>query len=177
MYPLKISLVLKHIHWQHYLKYALMAAILYSIATIFYLSRASFTQAWWLYMGNFGFLIVIILSLFAFNRQRRQNASTVSMMTGGLITVITGIIIAVIAGFILVLFFVPGFLHAGPAEKLLSNAPANTIKDKTEGLSFMLFANAIVGNFSVGLAACIIFPFTLKRDQTSEKVPQKQAEL
>jgi hypothetical protein len=169
--------VLKQIHWKHYLIYAMAAAIVYCIPVALYLIRATFTQAWLLYLGNFLFLIVVIVFLFSFNRQRGQNASTVSMLVAGHITVVMGIIVACILGFILLVIFVPGYLDAGTTEKVLSNAPANTIKDKTEGLSFMLFANALIGNVSAGSAACIIFPFTLKRDQTHEKVPHQQAEL
>jgi hypothetical protein len=99
------------------------------------------------------------------------------MLAAGHIATVAGIVIACLLCFILVLVLVPGYLQAGTADKVLTSAPANTVKDKTNGLSFMLFMNAIIGNVVAGSAASIIYPFTLKRDQTKEKVPQKQAQL
>jgi len=165
------------IHWRHYLTYAVGAAILYCIPVVIYLNRANFTQAWLLYIGNFLFLITIVAFLFSFNNRRRQDASTMSMLAAGHITTIAGIVIACLLSFILLTVLVPGYLHSGTADKVLANAPANTIKDKTNGLSAMLFLNAIFGNVVAGSASSIIFPFSLKRDQTKEKVPQKQAQL
>jgi predicted ABC-type exoprotein transport system permease subunit len=167
----------KNIHWRQYLPYAIAAAVVYCIPVILYLQRANFTQAWLLYLGNFLFLLAIIFFLFSFNRKRKENAATTSMVAAGHITVVAGIVLACLLSFILLLLFVPGYLHSGTTEKVLSQAPANTVRDKTEGLSFMLFANAIIGNLCVGSASSIIFPFTLKRDQTKEKVPVRQAEL
>ena len=165
------------IHWGHYLTYAVGAAILYCIPVVIYLNRANFTQAWLLYIGNFLFLITIVAFLFSFNNRRSENASTMSMLTAGHITTVAGIVICCILCFILLSVLVPGYLHAGAAEKVMRNAPANTVQDKTNGLSAMLFMNAIIGNVIAGSASSIIFPFSLKRDQTKEKVTQKQAQL
>jgi hypothetical protein len=165
------------IHWRHYLTYAIGAAILYCIPAVIYLIRASYTEAWLLYVGNFLFLITIVAFLFSFNNRRRQDASTTSMLTAGHITTVAGIVIACVLCFLLLVILVPGYLHAGTADKVLTDSPANTVKDKTGGLSFMLFMNAIIGNVVAGSAPSIIFPFTLKRDQTKERVPQKQAQL
>jgi hypothetical protein len=174
---LKIEVVEKKIHWQHYLSYAIPAAIIYCIPVTFYLIRANYSSAWLLYLGNLLFLFTICTFLFSFNRRRQQNASTVTMLTAGHITTVMGIVIACLLCFILLLILVPGLLHAGPAEKVMSGAPASTVKGKTNGLAFMLFTDAIFGNVVAGSSASIIFPFVLKRDQTREKVPRKQAEL
>jgi hypothetical protein len=169
--------VFKKFHWQHYLPYAIAAAIVYCIPVAFYLNRASFGEAWLLYLGNFLFLTVIVSFLFSFNRRRDKNASAITMLAAGHITTAIGIVTAVVLCFILLLVFVPGFLHSGTTEKVLQKAPANTVKDKTGGLSFMMFADAVIGNLVVGSFASFMFPFTLKRDQTKEKVSPRQAEL
>lgn len=167
----------KKIHWKHYLPYAVAAAIVYCIPVAFYLNRANFGAAWLLYLGNFLFLIVIVAFLFSFNRRREENASTTSMLAAGHITTAMGIVISVVLCFILLLVFVPGIFHSGTTEKVLQNAPVNTVKDKTGGLSFTMFINAIIGNQCVGSFASFMFPYTLKRDQTKEKVSRHQAEL
>jgi hypothetical protein len=85
---------------------------------------------------------------------------------------------AVLISLLLLVVFVPDIFQSGTTSRVLQNEPANSVIDKTEGLAFMVISNAIIGNISCGLLAAIIFPFTLKRDQTKEKVPHhKQAEL
>lgn len=161
----------KKIHWQRYLAYAIVAAILFAIPVIFYLIKANYTQAWLLYLGNFLFLFVITAFLFSFNKRRKHDASTISMLTAGHITTLMGVVIACLLCLILVLVL-------GVSEhKVLAQAPANTIKGKAGGMNFIIFANAVFGNIVAGSTASIIFPFVLKRDQTREAVPRKQAEL
>jgi uncharacterized membrane protein len=167
----------RRIYWPMYLKFAALAAIVYCIPVIFFLRGGDYTDAWLLYIGNFLFLFPIMLFLFRFNWQRKQNASSVSMLSAGHITTAIGVIMSCILCLILMLIMVPGYLQSGTADKVLQDAPANMVDDKTNGLSFMVFADAIFGNVSTGSFISIIYPFSLKRDQTKEKVPRKQAEL
>lgn len=165
------------IHWPLYIKFAALAAIVYCIPVFFFLRDATYSSAWLLYLGNLLFLFPIMFFLIRFNQLRKQNASSVAMLTAGHIATAIGIVIACILCFILILLMVPGWLDAGSADKVLQQAPANTVDDKTKGLAFMVFSDAIVGNVSAGSFISIIYPFTLKGDQTREKVPRKQAEL
>jgi len=169
--------MLRHIHLRPYIVHALIAAILYCIPVTIFLQKAMFEQAWLLYLGNFLFLIVITLFLFSFNKKRNQNAGALAMLTAGNITTILGVLISCLLVLILLIIFVPGLFAYGMAAKTLKDAPANTVRDKTNGLNFMIFANAIIGNISTGAFVSIIYPFALKGDQTKEKVPRKQAEL
>jgi hypothetical protein len=161
-----------------YLGYSFAAALLYSLPVIIFLKDADYREAWLLYLGNFLFLAMIVFFIFRFNSRRDQNAGTMVMLTATSITTVLGTVMAVLIDLLLLLIFVPGILQAGTPDKILMEAPGNTVTDKTEGLVFMLLANAIIGNVSIGLFVSIIFPFTLKSDQTREKVPKrKQAEL
>ena len=99
------------------------------------------------------------------------------MLAAGHIATITGVVISVVLSFLLILIFVPGFLDQPVPDKVLRSEPSNVIKDKTEGLAFMIFMTATVGNFSAGSFVTIIFPFSLKKDQTKEKVTREQREL
>jgi hypothetical protein len=72
---------------------------------------------------------------------------------------------------------IPGLYHSGTPDKILTGEPANSVPDKARGLLYMIFFNAVMGNVSTGIFVCILFPFTLKGDQTKEKVPPKQAEV
>ena len=166
-----------HIHWSFYLRFAILAAIAYCIPVLFFLRDATYKEGWLLYTGNFLFLFPVLLLLVQFNRQRKGNASSIAMLKAGGLVTITGIIVSCLLCLLLMLMMVPGILHAGPTEKFLENKPANMVNDKTNGLSFMVFANAVVGNISTGLFISILYAFSLKGDQTKENVPPKQAEL
>ena len=157
-----------------YLIYGLVAAVVYCIAVIIFLSNPDFSQGWLLYLGNLLFLFVIVAFLYAFNRKRSENAGTLAMLTAGHIATVAGIVISCILAFILLVIMVPGW--PGGSDKVLTGEP--TSYDTTRGLSFMVFATAVIGNFAAGSFVSIIFPFALKADQTRERVPRKkQAEL
>ena len=152
----------KGINLKPYITHALMAALLYCLPVIFFLKAADYTRAWELYIGNFLFLLVIVLFLFTFNKKRDENAGTLLMLTASSITTVLGTIAATILGLGLLLIFVPGLLQSGTPDKVLTNAPGNSVLDKTDGLVFMVISNAIIGNVSSGLFVSIIFPFSMK---------------
>jgi hypothetical protein len=168
---------LKLLHWRHYLKYGFLASLLYCAAVSFFCRDATFTETWLLFAGNLVYLIIIAASLFSFNRQRKNDASTVSMLAAGHITTITGILLSCIFCFIILLIYVPGLLHKGAAGKLLIDEPVTMGHGKTNGLIFMIYMSIIVGNFVSGFTASIILSFILKRNQTGEAIQPGQSEL
>ena len=153
-------------HWRHYIKYAVISAIFFCACVLFYCRDATFSETWLLFAGNLVFLIVISASLFSFNKQRRNNASTVSMLAAGHITTLSAIVICCLTCFIILLIFAPGFL--GKPHKLLQDEPVNIVRGKTNGLVFIIYMSATIGNFVAGSSASILFSFTLKSNQTKE---------
>jgi hypothetical protein len=161
-----------------YLFYGLLGAVVYCIPVVVFLSDPEFRHAWLLYLGNLLFIFAIVAFLFQFNKKRSENAGTLAMLAAGHIATVAGVVISCLLAFLLLVFMVPGYLEPGTTEKVLTGQPANTVYDKTRGLSFMVFATAIIGNVSAGSFVSIIFPFAMKADQTRERVPRrKQAEL
>lgn len=167
----------KRIHWRQYFPFAFIAATAYCIPVIFFLRDANYTQSWLLFLGNLLFLFCIVSFLFYFNKKRHEQASSVTMVAAGHITTLLGIATALITCIILLIAGIPGLLHTGPAGKVLINAPSNTIQGKTNGLVFEVIADVLVGNFSAGSFASILFPFAIKGDQTKESTSKKEDEL
>ena len=167
----------QHLHWRHYLKYGVMASLFYCVAVAFFCRDATFTETWLLFAGNLLFLFTISFSLFSFNKQRQGDASTVSMLAGGMITTFTGILISSVVCLTILVIYVPGLLHAGTPSNILTDEPANTIRGKTNGMAFMIFMSAIMGNFVAGFAASIIFSFILKSNQTKEEESAELSDL
>lgn len=170
-------IMLKNLHCEKYIKYAALAALLYCVPVYFFLKTATWSQSWLLYLGNALFMVTVASFLLIFNRNKDENASSMSMIIAGSTVAILGVIVSVLLAFILLWAMIPDLFQAGPPEKVLTHAPASTIPDKANGLIFMILASCTIGNGVAGLFVCILFPFTLKGDQTKEKVPPKQAEV
>jgi len=167
----------KKIHWRWYLPHAIVAATVYCIPVTIFLVNASYTQSWLLFLGNLLFLFVIVFFLFSFNKKRKDNAGSVTMLAAGIITTAIGTVVALVLCLLLMMLLIPGFFRPGIADKVMTNAPANIITGKTNGLVFEVVASAIVGNVSAGSFVSVLFPFALKGDQTSENVSKQQSKL
>ena len=159
---------------KQYMVYGIVAAILYCIPVTFYLKNVTWSQSWLLYLGNALFMMMIASFLLIFNRRRNKNASSMSMMKGGVTVTVLGIVISCVICALLLTIMIPGLFHARP-EKILTGEPANSVPDKAHGPVYLVFFNALMGNISTGLFVCIIFPFTLKGDQTKENTPRREA--
>ena len=168
---------LKLLYWKHYLKYGILASVCYCTTVSFFCRDATFAKTWLLFAGNLAYLIIIAISLFSFNRKKKNDANTVSMLTAGHITTLTGILLSCIFCFVILIIYIPGFLQRGIPGKLLTDEPAMIVHGKTNGMVFMIYMSIIIGNFVSGFAASIIFSFTLKRNQTGEAVQPGKSEL
>lgn len=148
--------------------YGAIAAVLACIPIFFYIRDASYTQSWLIYVGSFFFAIVIAIHTLRENKKRGGNESTVFMVAESHVTTLIGVVIACIICFLLLTALVPGYLSEGPAGKVMTDAPANSQEDKTNGLSFKVFMGAILFNFSMGSFVGIVFPFYSKRNQKKD---------
>lgn len=147
---------------------AVIAAVLFCVPVVAYISSASYRQSWLLYLGSFLFLIVIWVHTMLDNKKRDMNESTVAMVFASHMATIAGVIVSCLLCFILLVLLVPGYLEPGTADKTLVGEPANIVQDKTDGLSLDVFIAATIINFSVGSFAGIILPFYTKRNQTKD---------
>jgi magnesium-transporting ATPase (P-type) len=147
--------------------YSVVAAVLFAIPLIIFLQDTTFSHAWLLYLGNFLFMCAIAVYMIMFNAKKDENAATVSLLSTGHVVTALGVIISVILAFIALSVFVPGIFSSTP-DKVLENAPAQVEGRHTNGLVFMVFMNAIVGNVSTGSFVSIILAYYQKRDQTKE---------
>ncbi|HVW63057.1 MAG TPA: hypothetical protein VHC48_23565 [Puia sp.] len=169
--------MLKGLHWKKYLKYGIIAAILFCIPVFFFLKDITWSQSWLLYLGNALFMVVVAVTLVLFNRQQKSSASSTSLVLAGVIVTVLGIIISCLICILLLSIMIPGLYHSGTPGKVLTGEPVNAVPDRSRGPVYMVLFNATMGNICTGLFICIIFPFTLKSDQTKEKTQQGQSEV
>lgn len=159
----------RKVDWKPTVKFAAVAALLFCVAVFIYIYRASYADTWIIYVGSFAFLAVMYTHNLYDSKQRGHNESTVTMVFNSHLTTIIGIVMCVVVSFLLLVIFVPGYPAMNGPQDNLSNEPANTIQDRTDGLSFNIFMAATVINFSVGSFCGIIIPFTAKRNQTKDQ--------
>jgi hypothetical protein len=159
----------RKVNWKHSLTFGGIAGLLFCIPAFVYIQRASYNDSWLLYLGSMLFFLVIVADILVFNKKRGGNDSTVAMVFESHMTTLIGVLTSLLICLILLMIMVPGFFHSGMADKQLTDAPANTIHDKTNGLNFKVFALALIANFSFGSFASIIFPFTAKRNQMGDR--------
>lgn len=150
-----------------YLIYSVIAAISYFIVTCIFISHASFTAIWMLYIGNILFAITIAVFLLMYNKRRKENANTGMMAFAGFITTVMGIII--ICALILIVYLVaPGVFNSVPkGSTSFLNAPPQ-MKGRIGSFIFDIFVSAIAGNISTGSFISLILPYAAKRNQKAD---------
>lgn len=162
--------MLKSIPWRLHIAWSLLCAILFCIPVFILLTNPKFSLIWLLYLGNGAFLIALVTHIFRYNRSIPGGATSMGMMGASVITTMMGILLSFVICWLLIIIMIPGLFNGGIADKTLAGAPAATIGRETHGLIFMIIMSVTAGNFSVGLFASIIFPFTLKLNQTKEEI-------
>ncbi len=148
-----------------YLIFGLLAGLIYCIPVYFFIQRANYTQTWLLYLGNFLFMVIIIVFLIFISRLKNENSGTLSLIVTGEKEVILGTIIASILAFVLLAILIRGLFGNGIPGKVLSDRPVSIIHDRTHGLDFMVLTNAVIGNFVTGSFISVILPASLGRYQ------------
>jgi hypothetical protein len=164
----KAAIMFRRINFGNSLKSALIAAILFTIPVFIYLKDTTYKSNWLIYLGSFFFFLVIVLHTIFFNKVRGENANTITMVFASHVVTVMGVVLSCLFAFLLLVIMVPGYLDAGPAGKATPDTPANEIFDKTNGLSFRIFMGASLINFAFGSFAGIVFPFSVKKNQTKD---------
>jgi len=152
-----------------YFKYSIIPAIIASIPIVFFIKDSRYSQTWLLYVGDAIFLFSMIVVILLLSKKAHHNAATGSLLIAGHAITVFGIILICVITFILLLLFVPGLLHTGDTDKALKQTPTNMVYDKTHGMMFILFVNAIIGTFAAGSFASVIMSYGTKREQRGDK--------
>lgn len=151
-----------------YLKYAVVAAILYCITAGIFIYNNVFELSYILYIGNMLFGICIGIFIWRYNKNRKENANAGLMAFAGHITTVMGIIITCMVLLVLIMLLAPdAFSSSQQVNEIIEQAPAQ-LQGKNRGLLMILFMNAIVGNVSAGSFISIIMPYTVKRNQKGD---------
>jgi Na+/proline symporter len=151
-----------------YLKYSIVAAILYLISVVVFLSKDAYTQSWILYIGNILFSVVIVFFVVRFANRRGRNANTRLSISAAAITTIMGMVLSLLSIFIILAIMKPsGYADVVNTASELSK-PAPALEGNGHALMFILFMNAFFGNLGFGIFVSAMLPNMLKTDQSGE---------
>jgi hypothetical protein len=156
----------KNINIRTNLKFGAIAALLFGIPVYAYILDNTYTKSWLIYLGSALFCGVITVYTLFYNKTKDGNANTVQMIFTSLVTVVIGVVLSCLLCFVMLAIMVPGYLGTGAPGNISSDAPVNTVHDKTNGLSFRVFVGALLINFFFGAFAGSLLSFSAKRDQT-----------
>ncbi len=146
-----------------YIPYSVAAAILYSIIAYIFIHNQTFRSAWLLFIGNILFACCIAVFILSFNKKRKNDGNTGSMVLAGHITAVMGILLSCVLC-ILIFFLLPVGGETG-ASKVLNNAAPQLQSGERNQYLLMLIADAVIGNISASSFISIILPYTAKRNQ------------
>ena len=152
----------------HYLKYSIIAAVLYLISVFIFLYTDNYSQIYILYIGNIIFGIVMAVLVLNFNKKRDQNASPKMMIAAGHIATVMGVLISVVVVFILLAIMKPvGYATVSQTTKELAK-PTPGLEGNGHALLFILIMDTIFGNVGAGSFVSFLLPNTAKSDQKGE---------
>lgn len=151
-----------------YLKYSIVAAILYLVSVAIFLYMDNYTQTYILYIGNVVFALVIVVFILNFNKKRDKNASTKMMIAAGHITTVAGVLMSIVGVFILLAIMKPiGYATVSQTTNELAK-PTPGLEGNGHALLFVLLMDAIFGNVGAGSFISFLLPNTAKQDQKGE---------
>lgn len=155
------------LHLPSAILYGIVAAVAFAVPMTYFIATAQYEKTWWLFVGNFLFMFVIIVYMLMFTRRKHEHPNTSLLLAAGHLVTGIGVIASCILAFIVLLMFGP---ITGGENTVLENSPATTEGGKTDGLIMFVYLDAIIGNIAAGSAAAIFLAYTTKRDQTKEDV-------
>jgi hypothetical protein len=159
----------KKAYLSSYIKWGVISAIAFCIPMFIFLNAKQYSETWWLFLGNGLFLVAIAIYMLQLNKMRGENDSTQNLVAAGHIATVIGIIISCVVAAIALPMFVPDIFSSGKSDSVLTDSPSQMGTGKTNGLVFILFMNATIGNVCGGSFASIIVPYTARKNQTKDR--------
>ena len=152
----------------YYLKYSVVAAILYLLSVVLFLYLDNYTQTYILYIGNVLFAVVTVFFVVNFSKKRGRNALPKMTIGAGHVMAAMGVIISCLAIFVILAIMKPsGYNDVMATSKELAK-PTPGLEGNGHALMFVLFMDAVFGNIGAGSFVSFLLPNMLKSDQKGE---------
>lgn len=156
-------------HIKEYLLYGAIAAVLYIIPVLIFLSHHRYETLYYLYIGCALFMAAIFFYGYRLLYHRYDKKRAVSMLLASILATLTGIVISCLLSIVAMLFFFPDLFSRMPSDQIIPGAPASSMTGHPSELLLMILATATLGNFFVGSFISVIVAYAGKKDQTRDK--------
>ena len=140
-----------------YIPRALIAAAVYCIAVVIFLSHENYQSIWILFLGNVLYMLSIVLITYLSYRANSFKESPLTSAISGHILSLTGAALSVILSLLLYLLY--DLIIRGAKGETLQNAPASFTANSAHGMLFILIILAAFGNTVAGFFGALFTSF------------------
>ncbi len=156
-------------HIREYFSYGFLAAAVYTIPVLLFLSQKRYENLYYLYIGTGLFMFTIFFYALRLVNRPYDSRRAVSMLIAGNLATLAGIAISVlfvIAGFF---FYFPDMFSITPTESLIRDSPSTVQPVRPSDLFFMIMILTVFGNTAVGAFVSVVTAYVGKKNQTEDK--------
>ncbi len=140
-----------------YVPRALIAAVVYCITVVIFLSNENYRSIWILFGGNVLYMLTVAIIVYIRYHAHSFKGSPVTTAISGHILSLTGAALSVILS--LLLYFLYDLIIRRAHGETLQNAPAGLDANSTHGMLFVLVMLAAFGNTVAGFFAALFTSF------------------
>jgi hypothetical protein len=156
-------------HIKEYFLYGSIAAALYLVPVLFFLSQIKYEHLYYICAGTALFMFVIFFYALQLVSRPYDRKRAVSMLIAGNLATLAGVAISVLLVLISFLCFFPDLFSERPVEEVIRNAPATIQPHHPSDLLFMIMLFTIFANTSVGSFVSVVTAYAGKKNQTGDK--------
>jgi hypothetical protein len=149
-----------------YIPRAVIAAAVYCITVVIFLSHENYQSIWILFLGNVLYMLSIIVIVYLSYRANSFKQSPLTSAISGHILSLTGAALSVILSLLLYLLY--DLIIRSSQGETLQNAPAGFSSNSTHGMLFILVILAAFGNSVAGFFGALFTSFDASKKQAND---------
>lgn len=154
--------------FKRYLLRGFIAAAVYCITVVIFLSKETFQSVWILFLGCALYMAAVATIVYLSNRSHKFTDSPLTSTISGHVLSLTGATLSVILSLILYLVFYAGASAKGATETL-QHTPAGMPHNTTHGILFVILVVAALGNTVTGFFAALFTSFGSSQSRPNEQ--------
>lgn len=158
------SLVFNKQHIRDYFIFGLFAAAAYTIPLLLLLYNRVYENLYYLYIGNFLFMLTIGIYAGMIRRRAFEKRKAVSMMISGHLATVMGILFACAFSLLAIKLFSPVFRDLPVTDAMVPDASPE-LYNGYKHLCWMVLINALIGNAIVGSFISLMISYGMKKEE------------
>jgi hypothetical protein len=158
------SLVFDKQHIRDYFVCGIIAAAVYTAPLLFLLRQRMYENLYYLYFGNFLFMLTIGIYAGMIRHRQYEKKRTVSMMIAGHLATVTGIVFACAFSLLAIKLAAPVFRDLPLTDGMVQDRSPE-LYNGYRHLSWMVIINAMIANAVVGSFISLMISYGMKKEE------------